>query len=431
MVLPQSDRGTELRFPDEAATVSRHGRWQQGLRHFVFMTRSSFNYGVFALEALNALGTTFYINYLFFFLKNEFAFTNKQNLLVCALNGLAFAPCALLGGRFGQKQGYLETLALGSVVMIGCLGASLFLSSATGVILAMVAWTLGMCFTWPNLEALASDHQDPARLPMTIGIYNVIWSGGGAIALFSGGAVAEALGWKSIFWVPILIHLVQIVVVFALKPAWKKICSAPVRVTGDLHETQPEGRLFLKMAWIANPFAYIAINTIIPLIPDVATRLKLSPKFAGFFCSIWFFSRMFTFALLALWPGWHYRFRHLVFAYAGMILCFCGILLFENLWWLIAAQVGIGWCIGLIYYSSLYYSMHVGENKGEHGGVHEAVIGLGIFAGPAIGAASLEFFPDQRESSVFGVAIILAIGLAVILQVRRNGRLKARRSVAS
>jgi MFS family permease len=390
------------------------------------MNRSRFNYGIFVIEALNALGTAFYINYLFFFLRNEFAFTNKQNLLVCALNGLAFAPCALLGGRFGQKHGYLNGLALGSVVMIGCLGACVFLSSATGLILAMVGWTFGMCFTWPNLEALASDHQDPAKLPGTLGVYNVIWSGGGAIALFSGGAVAEKLGWKSIFWVPILIHLLQLVLVFALKPAWKKLCAAPVEITGDLHESHPEGSIFLKMAWIANPFAYIAINTIVPLIPDVATRLNLSPKFAGFFCSIWFFSRMFTFVFLALWPGWHYRFRYLVAAYVGMIICFCGILSFENLWLLVAAQVGIGWCIGLIYYSSLYYSMHVGENKGEHGGVHEAVIGLGIFAGPAMGAASLQFFPDRAQSSVIGVAIVLVIGLVALLRVRGQRRIKAR-----
>ena len=395
------------------------------------MTRSRFNYFVFLLEGLNALATAFYFNYLFFFLKEQFAFTNMQNLLVCALNGLAFAPGAIWGGRFGQKHGYMNAFVLGCGVMFVCMTASAFLTSVAGLMIAMVLWTIGMCLTWPNLEALIADHQDPARLPGILGIYNVVWSGGSAIAYFSGGAVAEQFGWKSIFWIPALINILLLGLGLSLRSSWQAICSAPVKVTGDLHESHPRGPLFLKMAWIANPFAYIAINAIIPLIPDVANKLNLSPKLAGFFCSIWLFARMFTFVVLAAWPGWHYRFLYLFQAYIGMLACFAGILLLENFWGLIAVQMLFGWCIGLIYYSSLYYSMHVGQTKAEHGGVHEAAIGVGIFGGPAIGAASLAIFPGQRESSVIGVAIVLAAGLAALLLVRRNRRVTVRPAIAS
>ena len=76
--------------------------------------------------------------------------------------------------------------------------------------------------------------------------------------------------------------------------------------------------------------------------------------------------------------------------------------------------------IGLIYYSSLYYSMHVGDTKGEHGGAHEAAIGAGIFGGPAIGATSLALFPNQTQSSVIGVAAVLAIGLITLVLIRRK-----------
>lgn len=386
------------------------------------MTRSRFNSGIFLLEALNSVGTGFYFNYLFFFLKSEFAFTNQQNLLVCALNGLIFAPGALYGGRFGQKHGYMNALALGSAIMCVCLVLSAFLRSIPGLMIVMCLWTIGMCFTWPNLEALISDRQDPAKLPRLLGIYNIVWSGSNAVAYFSGGAVAEALGWKSIFWIPAVVHAVQLGIVLGMRPAWTRICAAPVSVTGDIHESHPQGPMFLKMAWIANPFAYIAINAIIPLIPDVAARLQLSPKSAGFFCSIWFFARMGTFVFLALWAGWHYRFGYLVISYVGMLLSFAGILLLENLWAIVAVQIIFGWCLGLIYYSSLYYSMHVGDTKGEHGGIHEAAIGLGIFAGPAIGAGSLALFPGQRSSSVVGVGVVLMIGLAILFLLRSQSR---------
>jgi MFS family permease len=393
-----------------------------GIWHLVIppVTRARFNSGVFLLEALNSLGTGFYFNYLFFFLKSQFAFTSTQNLLVCAVNGLIFAPCALYGGRFGQRHGYMNALALGSIVMLVCLVTSAFLTTVPALLIAMGLWTFGMCFTWPNLEALASDKQDPAKLRKSLGIYNVVWSGFNAIAYFSGGAVAEALGWKSIFWVPAIIHAVQLAIVISLKPAWNAIWAAPVKATGHIYEAHPQGPAFLKMAWIANPFAYIAINSIIPLIPDVANKLELSPKFAGFFCSIWFFSRMGTFAVLALWPGWHYRFGYLLLSFIGMILSFGAILLLDNLWGLIAVQIVFGWCIGLIYYSSLYYSMHVGATKGEHGGIHEAVIGLGVFAGPAIGAGSIALFPGEKASGVIGVTIALTVGLVTLLMVRNR-----------
>src|SRR5207249_564157 len=55
---------------------------------------------------------------------------------------------------------------------------------------------------------------------------------------------------------------------------------------------------FLKMAWLANPFAYIGINTLIAVMPGIAQKLALSPTRVGLFCSVWFFGRFAAFALL-------------------------------------------------------------------------------------------------------------------------------------
>ena len=96
-------------------------------------------------------------------------------------------------------------------------------------------------------------------------------------------------------------------------------------------ELNPIARAFLKIAWLANPFAYLAITTVIAVIPSLARELKLSPMFAGFFCSVWLFVRVGAFALLWIWPGWHYRFRWLLGAYAAMIGSFALMLLARNL----------------------------------------------------------------------------------------------------
>lgn len=139
---------------------------------------------------------------------------------------------------------------------------------------------------------------------------------------------------------------------------------------------------------------------------------------AGFFASTWFFARAVAFLGLWLWTGWHYRFRWLVGAYVAMACGFATILLGTNLALLLVAQGFFGAAAGLIYYSSLYYSMDVGATKGEHGGFHEAALGLGIFAGPAVGAASLRFFPGFPNMHSYAVSLLLLMGLAALLHLR-------------
>ena len=181
------------------------------------------------------------------------------------------------------------------------------------------------------------------------------------------------------------------------------------------------------MAWLANQFAYVAINTVFAVMPGVAQKLALSPTRVGLFCSTWMFARLGTFALLWQWKKWHYKFRWLLAAFIMLIAGFMVLLLANQLWLVVLAQLFLGFGAGLIYYSSLFYSMDVGgETQGEHGGLHEAAIGAGIFAGPALGAATLQFLPVHSNTGVFAVGALLLVGLAglVMLRVKNNVKRK-------
>ena len=184
------------------------------------------------------------------------------------------------------------------------------------------------------------------------------------------------------------------------------------------------------MAWLINPFAYVAINSAIPVIPTLANRLDLTPMFAGFFCSVWLFARTAAFLWLWLWPGWHYRFSWLAGSYVAMAGCFSLILLVPNLWVLLGAQIIFGLALGLIYYSSLFYSMDVGETKGVHGGLHEAAIGAGNFAGPAIGSTALYFFPRHPDSGTWAVSSMLVAGFLGLLFLRRKNETRKSNSAS-
>ena len=185
------------------------------------------------------------------------------------------------------------------------------------------------------------------------------------------------------------------------------------------------------MSWLANPFAYIAINTLVAVMPGIARRLELSTMLAGFCCSVWCFTRFGAFVLLWFWNGWHYRFRWLLAAFIVLIAGFVAVLVVPNLAVVVVAQVFFGAALGLIYYSSLFYSMDLSDAKGEHGGIHEAAIGLGNCAGPAVGAASLYLVPQYSNSGALAVTVLLVLGLGGMAAIWARGRAEttlARRS---
>lgn len=393
------------------------------------MSQRQLKAGYFTLEGLNAFATAYYFFYLFFFMEKQFQFTNKENLFLAAVNGFVYMSSAWFGGRFAQQHGYFVSLRLGFSLMALTMALGLFVETVTSQFTLMVLWTFGMSFTWPTLEALASEKESPAGLQKMLGIYNLVWSGVSAVAYFMGGALLEKLGLRSIFWVPMGLHLLQLGLVFYLE---KQAAAAagtltPSAVTAAAPpplNPRPiaKARTFLRMAWLANPFAYVAINTVVAVIPGLARKFDLSPMLAGFFCSIWFFARLGTFLGLWLWTGWHYRFRWFISAYLLLMAGFATILLVPRLWMVLLAQVGFGSAVGLIYYSSLFYSMDVGEAKSEHGGLHESALGAGLFAGPAVGALALHILPSHPQSGAWGVSALLWLGLLGLLGVRLKNR---------
>ena len=381
----------------------------------------------FVIEGLNSFATVLYFNYLYFFMQARFGFSDKGNLALAALLGFIYVFAAWQAGRLAHRLGYFHTLKLGFAVMIAGLLAGSLLVSMAGQIFAAAVVTIGMCATWPTLEALVSESETSAGVPRVVGIYNITWAVANAVAYFIGGTLIKLFGFKIIFIAPIVIVFAQLVLTFWMESHAKKVAPAQ---TEKISAPQPDpnrpspakAKTFLRMAWLANPFAYIAINTLIATIPGLAAKFQMSPMLAGFVCSLWCFVRLGTFIVLWHWTDWHYRFRWLVTGFAILILSFAAIMLSPNLIVLIAAQIFFGGAIGLIYYSSLFYSMDGGDAKSEHGGIHEAAIGLGNCVGPGIGAAALQFLPQYANSGVIAVSVLLLCGLGGLVLIWKTAR---------
>jgi predicted MFS family arabinose efflux permease len=381
-----------------------------------------FRAACYTIEGLNSFATVIYFNYLYFFFRDRFGFDNKHNLALAALIGLIYTFASWQAGKFAQRCGNFTALKIGFGVMAAGLAIGSQLHSVAGAIAAACIVNVGMCFTWPVLEALVSEGANAAR---AVGIYNITWAVSNALAYFIGGVLIEKFGYRSIFYVPFVLIIVQFALVFlAEKIHGHHVASkAENALPLEPHRPSPErARMFQRMAWLANPFAYIAINTLIAVIPGIAHKFDLSPMLAGFVCSLWCFARVFTFVGLWQWTRWHYRFRWLALAFALLIGSFALILTVPSLAMLLVAQLFFGAAIGLIYYSSLFYSMDASDAKSEHGGIHEAAIGAGNCVGPLVGAAALQFLPQFQNSGAVAVSVLLLCGFGGLVGIWKSAK---------
>ena len=366
------------------------------------------------LEGTNAFAASYYFNYLMFLLQQDHGFSNLDNLALGAVHGFLYVGASWFAGRFGQRHGYFTSLRIGFGGMGAGVALGWLLPGTTGQILALLVWTVAMCFTWPMLEALASEREPKHRLAHRIGLYNVIWAATAGLAYFIGGTLFQHLGKTSLYWLPLIIHALQ-----WMSLGWlERRHAQSVSATHLSAPTSPQGhpipqreiritRVFQKLAWMGNPFAYMAMNTVIAVVPSIAERAGLGIEEGGRLMSAWFIVRTLTFAVLWAWHGWHYRVGWFLGSFLLLIVGFITVMTTHHLWLLVAAQIAFGWGTGLIYYSSLFYAMDGSDTHGEHGGIHEAFIGLGMGSGPAISALTLWL-------SGAAMAPAVAVGVALV-----------------
>jgi len=275
--------------------------------------------------------------------------------------------------------------------------------------------------------------------------------------VFVGGTLYKVLGAASLYWLPALVHLAQWVALPGLgrkHDRWVEegrlltssatggeegrllTSSATGGEEGRLLTSSTtgggEGRLltstatpegvgyFKQLAWLGNPFNYMAINTVLAIVPALSVRLGQDVERMGQLMSVWFVARAVAFAVLWKWKGWHYRFGWFASGLLLLLAGFVGVVLAPTTWVLVVAQVALGWASAVLYYSSLFYTMDGSETKGEHGGVHEAFIGCGIFGGPAVSALAI-WATGSALAPAWAVGGFLFAGFVISVVVKMRG----------
>jgi hypothetical protein len=285
----------------------------------------------------------------------------------------------------------------------------------------VLAYTALMAIGWPILESLVSTGVDPRRLARRISAYNLVWAGTGAATIAVNGAIIDH--WPAgVFVVTAAVHA-GAAVLMLVASVGRGFAERPAGERGEMHaDAEPELRrvrtVALWLSRISMPASYALIYALSALLPSLPP-LQQTPTWAATLVgSAWLASRWVTFGVLGLSTWWHTRPRALLAAAWLMLAAFAGVAwqpsssftaggVVADLAWLVVCQVLIGVAIGMIYSASLYFGMVLSDGSSEHGGYHEALIGLGSILGPGAGAAAQLLKPGDTTVGILAVAGVL------------------------
>jgi EmrB/QacA subfamily drug resistance transporter len=130
-------------------------------------------------------------------------------------------------GRIGDMTGKRRTLLIALVALaVGCLIAALA-PNVDVLIAARVLQGVGGA-VFPLSFGIIRDEFPSERVPSVVGVVSAIIAAGGGLGIVLAGPIVEALGWRWLFWIPMIVIALAAVMVRRYVP------ESPNRVPGRI-----------------------------------------------------------------------------------------------------------------------------------------------------------------------------------------------------
>jgi MFS family permease len=391
---------------------------------------------LYATEGVNSFATTLLTAALPFYTSHRFGWGARENFAVAALQGLFYMFGALLAKRISHRWGRersLLALYAGMTAFAVAVGIIASMNWAITTVLLIAVESSLMAASWPMIESLISGAGEPSGLSRRLGWYNIVWAVIGALAVAASGAIIQHTPAYAFFAIIAAGHFLAGVLIFhrtrAVAASFEngELTASAADPESDPASAEREQsdesvarrhRLALWLSRIALPSTYVIIFSLSPAMPSLHAIKQLSPTIATLVASIWLIARAMAFIITGHTTFWHKRPSLMFMASVTMLLAFIGIIipgalagmdLSQALAAMAIAQIVFGFSIGTIYSASLYFGMAVSEGSTEHGGYHEALIGLGQILGPLAGAVMQWIRPNELWPAVVGISGIVSI----------------------
>ncbi len=392
-------------------------------------------FSFYLVECIQSFATSFLCINVFFYTERHLHWGLLGNFLLSAGQGFVYIFGALLArvltGRFGRRPVLIAVNLLLALITLPAMRWPI-----TPVIAPILVLYMFVCaMSWPPIESLVAGRGDPHTMSRRVGIYNLSWSFMGAISMAVSGSVIQHRP-MGVFMIPCVGHLLVVAALLMFLGRDEDSSSGAAEEAAHVPEAEPalasQHRLALWLSRIALPATYVLIYGMMSMMPSLPVVKRLPLATATLLSSAWLATRWVTFVLLSITVWWHGRPMLLLGCAYLMLIAFLGIVLpgsdvlrsnHAAIAVMIVFQALLGIALGTIYSGSLYFGMVLSEGSTEHGGYHEALIGLGQMLGPGTGAVTQWLWPGHIYAGQGAVAaVILVTVLAATYAARRAKR---------
>ena len=354
-----------------------------------------------------------------------------QLALIAVTGNIVFVvSCPVLGG-LSDRYGRRPFVVTSTLVFAGAfLGAYLSTQVWQLYVVAGVAGLAEALF-WPLVAAELAAEADSQQLLHRMGGFNVSWSVGDIVGALAAGLVLEVET-----RMPFLLCIIGGVSISVLTSL---VRMAPATVEGQLrHQETIHGhmlphnhRTFWKIALLANFTSAGVLSILRRLFPDLSVEvLHYTGRQYGALVMMVAVFRTLTFVVLQSHRGWLYRPRRFFLTQLLYPIAFSLMVFGERYWVFLLAAAMLGTASAVVYFSSLYYSVHGASRQAQQAGIHESMLGLGagiipFMAGPSRALAEPYWEHAIRAPYVLGV-LLFVVALAIQLVIYQRSLARSR-----
>lgn len=384
----------------------------------------------YLIEALTSVSLNFLMIGVVFFTTKQFGWSTKANMLLMMAQGVVYTIGALAAGVFARRFPKPKLLVAVNAMLLPlvCLLASV--QSQWLFVPILLAATCVSTLTWPLVESLVTEGCSARQMNRRITLYNMSWSSVcvGVIAIY--GTVLSC--WpRGPMIVPIIAHAIALIAAIVLAKTHRapKTDGAEPKSHDDpavAAQLASHRRMALWLSRISLPASFVVANSLMGMFPKLQISEQLGVAWATVIASLWMASRFPTFILLGRTNWWHTRPRLLLVGGVLMLAAFLLIALpgdrigpFASLsvasqvMLIAGAEIVLGVMAGYVLSASLYFGMVLSDGSTDHGGYHEALIGLGVILGPGLAAGAQALGPvEARWPAIAAVSGLMVVTLA-------------------
>ena len=341
--------------------------------------------------------------------------------LLGTISAACYSSMCVVAGSISDRIGRRAT----ALVAAGGLAAAYLLAGRATSVHQLMALTVlsgsSLAFFWPALQAWVADLGGRGRKALTrnLGLFNVFWSAGLALGpsvtgyLWAYGLAAgssQRLVFSTVAGFSILVG--ALVLIIRTHGTAVSNHAGPADADEAPH---PHAATFLHAAWVGTFASWFAVGVIGSLFPKLAAEIGYNERMRGLLASSYHVGQLGLFIGALLTSRWQFRRWPLGVAEGCAMLALFSVIWADSPLHFACAFFVAGLCSGVAYVGSLFYSLHGRtEKQGQTTGLHEAILGSGVFLGPLIGGLI------AQHLSLRGPFVLAAVvfGLAIVVQLR-------------